>query len=234
MTIQLTIDGELVTTTAGRMVVDVAAEHGTYVPTLCYYSGRPSLGTCRVCAVRVNGAVVASCALEARDGMVVETDTPELRDTRRAIVEMLLVEGMHNCPSCEKSGRCTLQAVAIEMHLESPRFPYRYPRREPEHGPALLWLERDRCIFCQRCVEMVRDAETGRKIFSISARGERVRIDVDVALADAMTPEQVDAAAGLCPVGAILHKGVGYDVPIGRRRYETHSLKNRVLGRSRS
>ncbi|HYN28605.1 MAG TPA: 2Fe-2S iron-sulfur cluster-binding protein [Dermatophilaceae bacterium] len=231
MTIQISIDGEVVTTSAGKAVVDVAAAHGTYVPTLCYHPGHACLGTCRVCTVRVNGAMVASCTLEARDGMVVEVDTPELRDTRQALVEMLFVDGIHNCPSCEKSGRCTLQALGIEMSLEKPRFPYRYPAREAQHGAAELWLERDRCIFCQRCVEFVRDAETGRKVFSIYGRGEKARIEMDEDLADAMTPEQVDEAVALCPVGAILHKGVGYDTPIGRRRYETVSLKDRVLGR---
>jgi [NiFe] hydrogenase diaphorase moiety small subunit len=231
MTIQITVDGEVVTTAPGRTVVDVAVEHGAYVPTLCYHPGHACLGTCRVCTVRVNGAMVASCTLEARDGMVVEVDTPELRDTREAIVEMLFVEGIHNCPSCEKSGRCALQALGIEMSLEKPRFPYRYPRREAEHDPAMIWLERDRCIFCQRCVELVRDAATGRKIFAISGRGETARIEVDVELADAMTSEQVDEAVALCPVGAILHKGVGYDTPIGQRRYEANSLRNRVLGR---
>lgn len=231
MTIQITIDGELVTTSAGKKIVDVAAENGIYVPTLCYHSDHPSLGTCRVCAVRVNGAMAASCTLEARDGMVVEVDTPELRDARQAIVEMLFVEGTHNCPSCEKSGRCSLQGVAIEMRMEVPRFPYRYPQREAEHDATRIWLERDRCIFCQRCVELVHDAETGQKIFSISGRGEKARIEMDTELADAMTPEQVSDAVALCPVGAILEKGVGYDTPIGERRYEQKSVKRRVLER---
>ncbi|MBL8928655.1 MAG: (2Fe-2S)-binding protein [Kineosporiaceae bacterium] len=231
MTIQLTIDGEVVTTTEGTPLVEVAAANGTYVPTLCHHPGSPCLGTCRVCAVRVNGAIAASCSLGARDGMVVEVNTPELRDLRRTIVEMLFVEGVHNCPSCEKSGRCQLQAVALDMRLEGARFPYRYPDREAEHDAARIWLERDRCIFCQRCVEFVRDRETGKKIFSISRRGERARIELDVELADAMPPEQVAEAVDLCPVGAILAKGVGYDVPIGQRRYEAWSLRNRVLGR---
>ncbi len=231
MTIQITIDGEVVSTSPGKRIVDVAAENGTYVPTLCYHSDHPSLGTCRVCVVRVNGAMAASCTLEARDGMVVEVDAPDLRDARQAVVEMLFVEGTHNCPSCEKSGRCSLQAVALEMCLQVPRFPYRYPLRQAEHGLTRIWLERDRCIFCQRCVEFVRDAQTGRKIFSISGRGQRARIEVDRQLADAMTPGQVYDAVALCPVGAILEKGAGYDTPIGERRYETRSLKRRVLDR---
>ena len=92
-----------------------------------------------------------------------------------------------------------------------------------------IFLERDRCIFCQRCVEHVRDAETGQAIFAIHGRGTTARIEMDVALADKLTPEQVRAAADLCPVGCILQKGVGFDDPMGQRKFEVKSLRKRVL-----
>ena len=59
MTIQIEIDGVAVTTEEGRNLVDVAAESGVYVPTLCYLEGKPALGTCRACSVKVNGKVIA-------------------------------------------------------------------------------------------------------------------------------------------------------------------------------
>ena len=71
------------------------------------------------------------------------------------------------------------------------RFPYRFPERVADHASDTIWLERDRCIFCQRCVEFVRDAATGQKIFSISRRGADSRIEIDAELADAMPAEQV-------------------------------------------
>ena len=157
-----------------RILVDVAAEAGVYIPTLCYLKGKPCLGTCRVCSVKVNGAVVAACTVRVSDGMTVEVDEPETADLRKALVELLFAEGNHNCPSCEKSGRCTLQAVGYEVDMLVSRFPYRFPQRERDHASDRIWLERDRCIFCQRCVEFVRDEATGQKIFSISHRGRRV------------------------------------------------------------
>ena len=142
---------------------------------------------------------------------------------------MLFSEGNHNCPSCEKSGRCTLQAVAYEVDMMVSRFPYQFPERVTDHASESIWLERDRCIFCQRCVEFVRDRETGKKIFSISGRGTNARIEIDVELANAMPPEQVREAVDICPVGTIIEKQVGYDDPIGERSYDVESIRDRAL-----
>ncbi len=229
MTVHMTIDGEAVEAQLGQTLVAAAAAYGIYIPTICSLPNQPSIGTCRVCSVRVNGQVMAACTIRVRDGLVVEVNSPDLLDMRRAIVELLFVEGNHNCPSCEKSGRCQLQAVAYEVGMTSARFPYRYPVREAEPSAQQIWLERDRCIFCQRCVELVHDAGTGRKVFSISHRGPAARIEIDTELADAMTEEQVDEAVRICPVGAILKKRVGHDTPIGARRFEVRSVRSRSL-----
>lgn len=229
MTIEIDIDGVTVTTESGRVLVDVAAESGVYIPTLCHLKGRPALGTCRVCSVKVDGRVAAACCVEVTDGMRVEVDEPETTDMRAALVEMLFSEGNHNCPSCEKSGRCTLQAVGYEVGMEVSRFPYQFPEREQDHASDKIWLERDRCIFCQRCVEFIRDRATGTKIFSISGRGANSRIEIDTELADAMPPEQVHEAVAICPVGTILEKQVGYDDPIGQRLYDIESVRDRAL-----
>lgn len=108
-------------------------------------------------------------------------------------------------------------------------FPYQFPRRVADHASDTIWLERDRRIFCQRCVEFVRDRETGKKIFSISGRGTHARTEIDVELANKMPPEQIREAVDICPVGTILKKGVGYDEPIGKRRYDLESVRDRAL-----
>lgn len=229
MTVDIRIDGQSVAAEDGALLVDAAALAGVYIPTLCYVRGRPCLGRCRVCSVKVDGAVVAACTVRVRDGMDVDVSDPESTDLRKALVELLFVEGNHNCPSCEKSGRCQLQAVGYEADLMVSRFPYRFTTRVADHSSERVWLERDRCIFCQRCVELVRDLPTGRKIFAISGRGTEARIEIDAQLADAMPPAQIRQAVDLCPVGAILEKGVGYDDPIGQRTYEIESLRHRMV-----
>ena len=231
-TIQIEIDGVAVTTEEGRNLVDVAAESGVYVPTLCYLEGNPALGTCRACSVKVNGNVIPACTVKVTEGMRIEVNEPETADMRKALVEILFSEGNHNCPSCEKSGRCTLQAVGYELDMMVSRFPYQFPKRVQDHASDKIWLERDRCIFCQRCVEFIRDRATGKKIFSISGRGTNARIEVDAELANAMPPEQVREAVDICPVGTIIEKRVGYDDPIGQRFYDVKSVRDRVFERN--
>ena len=233
MSIRIEIDGVSVSAEEDTLLVDAAADAGVYIPTLCYLRGKPCLGTCRVCSVKVNGAVVASCTVQVFEGMTVEVSDPEIADLRKALVELLFAEGNHNCPSCEKSGRCTLQAVGYEVDMVVSRFPYQFPERVADHASERIWLERDRCIFCQRCVEFVRDLDTGKKIFSISGRGGDARIEIDIELANAMPPEQIREAVDICPVGTILQKGVGYDQPIGERSYDLESVRDQALEPSR-
>ena len=227
--IQIKIDGKNINARKGANLVDVALENGIYIPTLCYMKGEPCLGTCRVCSVKVGGAIAAACTVPVAHGMEVEVNEPEVKDMRKALVESLFAEGTHNCPSCEKSGRCDLQAVGYEVEMMVSRFEYRFTPRQKDYGSEKILLERDRCIFCQRCVEFVRDEETGKKIFSISGRGTNSRIEINAELANKMTAEQVTRAVDLCPVGTIIEKKVGFNDPIGKRKFDIKSVRERAL-----
>lgn len=229
MSIKITIDGKEIETQAGEPLIDVAADNGVFIPRLCYVRGKPCLGTCRVCSVKVNGWMAASCTTPVYEGMNVEVDDPEVKDMQKALVETLFSEGTHNCPSCEKSGRCDLQAIGYETDMMVSRFPYRFTERKRENAAELIWLERDRCIFCQRCVNFVRDEETGQKIFSISGRGPHSQIEIDKNLADKMTKEQARFASDICPVGCIIDKERGYDHAMGVRKYDISSIRERIL-----
>lgn len=229
MVVQLKIDGKNINAREGANLVDVALENGVYIPTLCYKKGEPCLGTCRVCSVKIDGAVTAACTVPVSHGMEVEVNEPEITDMRKALVESLFCEGTHNCPSCEKSGRCDLQAVGLEVGMMVSRFEYRYPPRQRDYASDKILLERDRCIFCQRCVEFVRDVESGQKIFSILGRGTKARIEINVALANKMSEEEVRRAVDLCPVGTIVEKKVGFNEAIGHRKYDIESIRERAL-----
>ena len=229
MSISLTVDGTPVTVEEGSTVAQAAIAAGAYVPTLCFHDEHPALGTCRVCTARVDGRVVAACTMPVHEGAVVEVAAEDLAQLRRQIVGLLFAEGNHVCPSCEKSGRCDLQGVAAETGMLASEFPYSYPVRETDHADARIWLARDRCILCQRCVDLVRD-DAGRPVFTLTGRGPAARVDLDHERADGLSDAQADGAVALCPVGAILRKQVGYDEPIGARRYDRASVRERALG----
>lgn len=217
--IRIVLNGVECAAREGQSVVEAARENGVYVPTLCDYQSLPPAGTCRVCTVQVGGRLVPGCTTPVAYGMQIATETPELADLRKALIEMLFVEGNHMCPSCEKSGDCELQALAYRYRMDVPRFPFLFTNRAIDASLPHLILEHNRCIQCLRCVRGVK-SRGGRDIFGFANRGRDIRIVVDTTLPDALTEETAQKAMDICPVGALLKKGPHYQTPIGERPYD--------------
>lgn len=219
-TIQFTLDGEAVRAEPGQTILQAAIAAGRYIPHLCAHQSLVPYGSCRICTVKVDGRPQAACTYPAGAGMVVESATPELLDLRRALTEMLLVEGNHFCPTCEKSGNCELQAMAYRLGILQPRFGGLYPKRELDATHPDLYLDRNRCILCARCVRASRDLD-GKQVFGVAGRGPNKHIIVDArtGLSDTEAGPE-DRAVELCPVGSLMKKRVGFAVPIGQRRYD--------------
>lgn len=222
-TIKFTIDGKECQGQKGQLLVDAATDNGVYIPVLCHMRDLRPSGSCRICTVKINGRNMAACTTPIDEGMVVENKIPELEDIRKAIVEMLFVEGNHFCPSCEKSGNCDLQAMGYLYQMMVPRFPYLFENRPVDASAPLIYLDRNRCIFCKRCVRLIKDSE-GKSIFAFRYRGAKLEVNMDEKLAAGLTAEQAQKAMDICPVGAILRKEKGYDQPIGTRKYDNKPI----------
>jgi len=217
--IHFTIDGKECHAKPGQTIVEAAKANGVYIPVLCHYEGLKPVGSCRICTVRVAGRTMAACTQPVAEGMAVENTAPDLEDMRKALIEMLFVEGNHMCPTCEKSGNCELQALAYRYRLLAPRFPYLFPVRELDASSPRIMLDRNRCIQCLRCVRAVRTKD-GRKIFAAEGRTRHVTIDADRELAAKLGEDEARRAMDICPVGAILKKEIGFAVPIGKRKFD--------------
>ena len=218
-TVKFTIDGKECQAEKRQYIIDAAADNGVYIPVLCHMRDLIPAGSCRICTVKVNGRYMAACTTPVDEGMSIENNIPELQDIRKAIVEMLFVEGNHFCPSCEKSGNCDLQGFGYKYQMMVPRFPYAFERRELDAISPKIFLEKNRCIFCKRCVRLIKDAE-GRNIFAFKGRGDTLEINMDHKLAENMSDETAQKAMDICPVGAILRKEIGFSQPIGKRKYD--------------
>ncbi|MFH0893743.1 MAG: 2Fe-2S iron-sulfur cluster-binding protein [Bacteroidota bacterium] len=217
--IKFTIDGKAYETTKGTMLVDAAADNGVYIPVLCHMRGVHPAGSCRVCTVKSNGRYMAGCTTPVEEGMAFENHTPELDDLRKMTVEIMFVEGNHFCPSCEKSGNCELQALGYRYQMMVPRFPYIFPMREVDATTPKIYLDRNRCILCKRCIRQIQDA-SGKNIFAFRNRGAHLEINMDLELAAKMDDKQAQEAMNTCPVGAILRKEKGFDEAIGTRKFD--------------
>lgn len=225
--IKFTIDGKECTATKGQLIVDAAADNGIYIPVLCHFRNLIPAGSCRICTVKVNGRFMSGCTTPCDEGAVVENNTPELNDMRKSIIELLFTEGNHFCPSCEKSGNCELQAIAYRYQMMVPRFPYSFPTRKVDASAPKLYLDHNRCILCKRCIRIIQD-KNGKNIFAFRNRGEKLEINIDHKLAIDMTDETAQKAMEICPVGAIIRKGKGFNEPIGTRKYDTKVIGSEI------
>ncbi len=217
--ITFTLDGRECKARPGQTIVEAAKENGVYIPVLCNYEGLKPAGSCRVCTVRVDGRYMAACTQPLAQGMAVENEAPDLMDMRRAIIEMLFVEGNHMCPICEKSGNCELQALAYRFGMAVPRFPYQWPVRKSEGAAPKIVMDHNRCIQCQRCVRAIQTKD-GKKVFAVQGRTGRVKIGLDRHLGAKLAEETALKAMDVCPTGALLRKEVGFAVPVGKRKYD--------------
>ena len=215
------IDGQSVAFRAGETIMDAATAAGIYIPHLCHQPGFKPQGSCKLCTVQVDGRPGSACTTPAREGMVVENDTPALNDDRRTLLEMLFVEGNHICPACEKSGDCQLQALAYHLGLVEYRFEHFYPRRGIDASHPDVVLDRDRCILCELCVRASRDVD-GKNVFGIGGRGigSRLIVNATSGLLGDTDLDASDVAAQVCPVGALMLKRRAFEVPIGQRTYD--------------
>ncbi len=220
--IRFTIDGKECWAEEGQYMIEAARDNDVFIPSLCNMSGVIPAGSCRICNVRMNGRSVAACTTPiSRDleNAVVENITPEIEKIRQTIIELLFAEGNHFCPSCEKGGSCELQALAYRYKVMVLQFEHRFPIREVDATSPKIFLDRNRCIFCKRCIRVFRD-RNNHGLFAFYKRGHNLEIHIDHELAGNLTDEMAQKAMNTCPVGAILRKEKGYDVPIGQRKFD--------------
>lgn len=227
-TIEFIIDGKEVKGAPGQTILEAAQQAGVYIPRLCYMKGLVPHGSCRVCTVLVNGRPQSACTQPISPGMVVESNTDKVTALRRNLIEMLFVEGNHFCMFCEKSGNCELQALAYRFGIAAPKYPYMFPKRDLDMSHPDVFIDRNRCVLCGRCVRASRDLD-GKHVFDFVGRGphKRVAVNAEAALADTNLAV-TDKAAEACPVGAIVKKRVGYAVPVGQRLYDHKPIGSEI------
>ena len=225
--IKIVIDGKECLTEPGKSIIDAAKDNGIYIPSLCHVEGVKPAGSCRICNVSVNGRNMTACSTPVADGMNIECNIPELEDMRKAIIEVMFVAGNHFCPACEKSGSCELQALGYKYLMMVPRFPYEFPDKGVNAESKYIYHDRNRCILCKRCVRSV--IKDDKHVFAFNSRGgEKLHIEIDTELASQLTEAEAQDAMDICPVGAILKKERGYNIPIGERKFDKTPIGSEI------
>ena len=221
-----TLDGHDVPFTPEQTILQAAMAAGHYIPHLCFHPEFKPHGSCKVCTVKVDGRTVTSCTTQARAGAEVESETAEVEDLRRNLVQFLFTEGNHFCPSCEQSGDCKLQAVGYELGMTYAHFTQMFPDRPVDASHPDVLLDFNRCILCELCVRASAEVD-GKDVFALSGRGIKKHLIVNAEsgrLADTRLAIE-DKAMSVCPVGVILRKRHGFRVPIGKRTYDEKPIR---------
>ena len=230
-TVTIYIDGVEIESQPDQSLLQAADAAGVYIPRLCFLAGVTPHGSCRVCTVMVNGRPAAACTTPVVQGMIVENDSERLRALRRDLIDMLFVEGNHFCMFCEASGRCELQALAYRLGITAPRHPYQYPQRGVDATHPDVFLDHNRCILCARCIRTSREID-GTNALGFVGRGHHKALQPNAREGLGGTRmTKVDRAVTACPVGALVPKHRGYDVPVGRRPYDHRPIGSDVESR---
>lgn len=228
------LDGKAIPFQPGQTILQAALAGGEFIPHLCFHPEVKPQGSCRLCTVKANGRETTACTTPVREGLKVESNTPELNGDRRMLVEMLFIEGNHICPGCEKSGNCLLQAAGYYLGMGGSTFPYFYPHRELDASHPDVLLDRGRCIFCRLCMTASRDLD-GKNVFDLANRGVKTHLVVNspTGLLKDSGLEAGDKAANICPVGALLVKNKGFERPIGDRIFDHQDMAEFTVERAR-
>ena len=174
--VTLVVDGREVVAPEGTMLVDAAKGGDVEIPVFCYEPklGEP-VGACRMCLVEIEGIpkLQTACSTPVRDGMVVYTQTDQVKEAQNAVVEFLLVNHPLDCPVCDKGGECPLQDIAMGWGPGKSRFtdPKRHFQKPLELSP-LIAIDRERCILCYRCVRFSQEIAEDEQL-QLLDRGDR-------------------------------------------------------------
>ncbi len=213
MTVKLTINNQEIEVPVGTTVLRAAEMADITIPTLCDHPNLAPYGSCRLCVVEVKGArtLQPSCTLPASNGMVVQTDTPQIREARAFVLTLLFSERNHFCMYCQMSGGdCELQNAAYGEGMTHWPLPPNWQSCPVDASHLHMVLDHNRCILCRRCVRACGEL-VGNFTLGMQERGANT-----VLVADLNVPwgESSCISCGNCmqncPTGAIIDRLSAY------------------------
>lgn len=224
--VTLTIDQQTVTVPQGTLIVDAAKKIGNNIPVFCYHPKMEPVGMCRMCLVEIGRPIIdratgqpilnedgtpqiqfgpkldTACTTPVTEGMVVNTATPAVTDARKEMLEFILTSHPLDCPVCDKGGECPLQNLTMKHGPGESRFLFDEKSHAAKHVPLgeLIYLDRERCIQCGRCVRF-QESLAGDAVIGFYNRGRRLEI---VSFSEPGFDSIFSGnTTDICPVGAL-------------------------------
>lgn len=202
--INLFVNGIAVQVDEGAMILDACIAAGQAVPHICYDKGLKTAGSCQMCMVDtdISEKPVMSCCTAAVEGMHIFTETQQIKELRKGLIELLLARHPAGCPTCQKSGDCLLQEVCFEYGKDSSDLKKKISVEEQNLGP-LVRTDLKKCILCMKCLHFL-DNLAGIHEMSLMGRSDSTQLKAfsKGVLGTMLSGNLID----LCPAGALTDK----------------------------
>ena len=218
--VKFTIDGTELQAAPGTLLINAAKEAGVSIPAFCYYDNLSLQAACRMCLVEVEKTpkLQVACTLPVAEGMVVHTDSPQVRQARKGTLEFLLTNHPLDCPVCDKGGECELQDMVFRYGAGESRFRETKIHVDEKQWSPIVFYDAPRCILCYRCVRICGEG-LGVSALGIGNRGAAAEIVPN--RGDHLECDECGACIDICPVGALTS---------GTYRYKTRPWEMEHVG----
>jgi NADH-quinone oxidoreductase subunit G len=208
--VTFTVDGKTLTSPAGTLLIDACKAVGIEIPAFCYYPGLSLQAACRMCVVRIEKMpkLQTACTTPVAEGMVVLTDTPEIKQARKATLQLLLGNHPLDCPVCDAGGECELQDMTFKYGAADSFYAEPKNHRDEQKWSPVVYFDRPRCILCYRCIRMCGE---GMDVYAlgIQNRGSSSVIAPNIPASESpdqlalLDCEECGMCIDACPVGAL-------------------------------
>src|SRR5437868_3273266 len=237
----ITVDGKKVTAPAGTLLIEACKSAGIEIPSFCYYPGLSLQAACRMCVVRIEKMpkLQTACTVPITEGMVVASESDEVKQARKATIELLLGNHPLDCPVCDAGGECELQDMTFTYGAAESRFMEAKLHKDEQQWSPVVFFDRPRCILCYRCVRVCGE---GMDVWSLGIQNRGAHSVIAPNKEDHLECEECGMCIDICPVGALTsgayryktrpwemnhvgtictHCGDGWKTTLGVRRHAT-------------
>ena len=218
--VTLTVDGRKITAPAGTLLIEACKQVGIEIPSFCYYPGLSLQAACRMCVVRIEKMpkLQTACTVPITEGMVVNTESEEVKQARKATLELLLANHPLDCPVCDAGGECELQDMTFTYGAAESNFTEVKAHREEQQWSPVVFFDRPRCILCYRCVRVCGEV---MDVWALGVQNRGVGSVIAPNQGDHLDCEECGQCIDICPVGALTS---------GAYRYKTRPWEMNHVG----
>jgi len=200
--VNITVDGKKVAAPAGTLLIEACKSVGIEVPSFCYYPNLSLQGACRMCLVKVEKMpkLQTACTTVISEGMVAITDSDEVHQARKGMVELLLGNHPLDCPVCDAGGECELQDMTFSYGAAESKYMEPKNHKEEQQWSPVVYFDRPRCILCYRCVRVCGE---GMDVWALGVQNRGVGSIIAPNKEDHLECEECGMCIDICPVGAL-------------------------------